>query len=66
MEVIRKNSTAILMAVIEDIYDPRDAAIQLIRDVLKNKKLRPDLLEPFMKNVLGIAEEFRAHTGAIL
>lgn len=59
MEVIRRNSCAVMMAVAEDLYDPRDAAVNLIHDVLKTRALREPLLDPFMEAVLGIAAEFR-------
>lgn len=56
-EVIRRNSSALIMAVVDDLYDPRDAAVSLIRDVMRTKTLRDALLDPFMKSILGIATE---------
>lgn len=56
-EVIRRNSSALMMAVVDDLYDPRDAAISLIRDVMRTKALREALLDPFMKSILSIAAE---------
>lgn len=47
-----------MMAVVEDLYDPRDAAISLVRDVMRTKALRDTLLDPFMKSVLAIAAEY--------
>eukprot|EP00892_Ulva_mutabilis_P009974 jgi/Ulvmu1/7349/UM036_0009.1 len=58
MEVIRRNSTALMMAVVVDLYDPRDAAISLVRDVMRTKALRETLLDMFMKSVLGVAAEY--------
>lgn len=57
-EVIRRNSSALMMAVVDDLYDPRDAAITLVRDVMRTKALRDVLLDPFMKSILGIASEY--------
>jgi hypothetical protein len=63
MEVIRRNSAALITVTTEDLYDPRDASVSLIRDVLKTKALSQVLLDPFMNAVLNIIVEFK-HCGA--
>jgi hypothetical protein len=59
MEVIRRNSSAVLMVNADDLYDPRDAAVNLIHDILKTRALQPTLLDPFMEAVIGICVTLR-------
>jgi hypothetical protein len=59
MEVVRRNSTALIMVSTDDLYDPRDASVGLIRDIMKTKCLAQALLDPFMKAVLDIIVEFK-------
>lgn len=59
MEVIRRNSAALIMVTTDDLYDPRDASVSLIRDIMKTKALSQALLEPFMKAVLQVLVDFK-------
>lgn len=59
MEVIRRNSASLVMVTTDDLYDPRDASVGLIRDIMKTRPLSQALLDPFMKAVLDIVVEFK-------
>lgn len=59
MEVIRRNSSALILVTTDDMYDPRDASVSLIRDILKTKALSQALLEPFMAAMMGVIVEFK-------
>jgi hypothetical protein len=66
MEVIRKNSTAFISYDADDMYDVRDSAASVIVEVMKTKVLRDKFLEPFMKEVVALAQAFRAQHGVLL
>ena len=59
MEVIRRNSSALISLTTDDLFDPRDASVMLIRDIMKTKTLSQALLEPFMTAVLAVIVEFK-------
>lgn len=59
MEVIRRNSAALITVTTDDMYDRRDASVTLIRDIMKTKALASALLDPFMKVLMDIITEFK-------
>jgi hypothetical protein len=66
MEVIRKNSMVEMSGDMEDVYDVRNAAVNVMLEVMKIKPLREQLLEPFMREVVSIAQAYRAQHGTPL
>jgi hypothetical protein len=65
MEVIRKNSTALISYDADDMYDVRDSAASVVVEIMKIKVLRDKFLEPFMKEVVALAQAFRIQHGAL-
>ena len=65
MEVIRKNSSSGFQLMVEELYDPQNAAVVLIKKVMDIKRVQARCLDPLMDTILSTCKLYRQAHGAV-